>query len=261
MGHLRLGELPRTRKWQQVVALIDGGAGTAQIANATITAAEGGLEKAGHDAGLVEAVWLLTQVPLAARTDDFTRSLQQAGLDVHGPPTLIDIVGAFSDAVDERLGKNGGRTDLGEMAQMAAVETLSGVLGARTTTLFETTPADVQREAGALATSQKFSDLARQFFSRLTERYLGYFLSRALNLQVGDDRRFATLAQQAAFTRALGTHCKEASHIVEKFSGAWFSKTLFEKKGISREDAAGFAQYAMQKIAAELRQGARPDAE
>ena len=38
MGHIRLGNLPRTRKWQEVVGLIEGGAGTAQIANATITA-------------------------------------------------------------------------------------------------------------------------------------------------------------------------------------------------------------------------------
>src|SRR5262249_33228822 len=36
MGHIRLGELPRTRKWSQVVGLLEGGAGTAQIANATI---------------------------------------------------------------------------------------------------------------------------------------------------------------------------------------------------------------------------------
>lgn len=39
MGHTRLGELPRTRKWQQVVALIEGGAGTWQVANATMAAA------------------------------------------------------------------------------------------------------------------------------------------------------------------------------------------------------------------------------
>ena len=35
MGHIRLGNLPKTRKWEQVVGLIEGGAGTAQVANAT----------------------------------------------------------------------------------------------------------------------------------------------------------------------------------------------------------------------------------
>ena len=69
MGHIRLGNLPRTRKWQQVVALIEGGAGTAQIANATITAAEQGFKLAAEDKGLVETTWLLTQLPLAAKSE------------------------------------------------------------------------------------------------------------------------------------------------------------------------------------------------
>lgn len=62
MGHVRLGNLPRTRKWQQVIALIEGGAGTAQIVNATITAAEQGFTLAAEDKGLVETIWLLTQL-------------------------------------------------------------------------------------------------------------------------------------------------------------------------------------------------------
>lgn len=70
MGHVRLGNLPRTRKWQEVVGLIEGGAGTAQVANATTTAAEKGLNLAAKDKGLVETVWLLTQLPLAARSGD-----------------------------------------------------------------------------------------------------------------------------------------------------------------------------------------------
>ena len=54
MGHIRLGALPRTRKWRQVFALIEGGTGTAQIANATIRAAEGALKFAAQDKGLVQ---------------------------------------------------------------------------------------------------------------------------------------------------------------------------------------------------------------
>jgi len=42
MGHIRLGDLPRTLKWKQVVALLEGGGGTALLANATISAAEKG---------------------------------------------------------------------------------------------------------------------------------------------------------------------------------------------------------------------------
>jgi len=259
MGHVRLGNLPRTRKWQQVVALIEGGAGTAQVANATITAAERGLKLASEDKGLVETIWLLTQLPLAAKSDNFADALRSAGLDVSDSPSLMEVVGAFSDAVDRQLANNGGRTDLGEMAQMAACETMSKVIGSRTQSLFGTTPEDVKNAFSKLATNKQFSIFARDFFSRLTNKCLDYFVSRAISYHVGEGRRFRTLAQQGEFTKALETHCYEASKIVEEFAGGWFSKTNWEKGGISREDAAAFAYVAMKKLVAELKEGARTD--
>ncbi len=62
MGHIRLGELPRTRKWSQVVGLIEGGAGTAQVASVTINAADKGLGLAAKDQGVVETIWLLSRM-------------------------------------------------------------------------------------------------------------------------------------------------------------------------------------------------------
>ena len=40
MGHIRLGLLPRTRAWKEVVGLIVAGADVSQVAAATINAAE-----------------------------------------------------------------------------------------------------------------------------------------------------------------------------------------------------------------------------
>lgn len=259
MGHIRLGDLPKTRKWQEVVGLIEGGAGTVQVANATITAAERGLNLAARDKGLVETVWLLTQLPLAARSDNFAGALRDAGLDVADSPSLMEVVGAFSDAIDRRLANNGGRTDLGEMAQMAASETMAKVIGSRTQSLFGTTADDVKSAFSSLATNRQFSTFARDFFSRLTNKCLDYFVGRAVSYHVGEGRRFRTLAQQGEFVSALETHCREASKIVEEFSGGWFSKTNWEKGGISRQDAAGFAHVAMGKLVAELKEGARDD--
>ncbi|MBN2291557.1 MAG: hypothetical protein JXM70_03970 [Pirellulales bacterium] len=259
MGHIRLGNLPRTRKWQEVVALIEGGAGTAQVSNATITAAERGLNLAAEDKGLVETIWLLTQLPLCARHDDFAGALRSVGLDVSDSPSLMEVVGAFSDAVDRRLSNNGGRTDLGEMAQMAASETMLRLVGGRTQSLFGTTPEDVRDAFSGLATNKQFSTFARDFFSRLTNKCLDYFVSRAVSYHVGEGRRFRTLAQQGEFAKALNTHCREASRIVEEFSGGWFSKTNWEKGGISRQEAAGFTHVAMSKVVAELKEGAQAD--
>lgn len=261
MGHVRLGRLPRTREWKEIVGLIDGGAGAAQLASATISAAEEWLVLAGKDQGVIEAIWLLTQIPLAAKEGSFSAGLRDAGLDVGESPGLMEIVGAVADAIDRRLPGNQGRTDLGEMAQMAALETLSEVIGRGLPNLFGPTPEDVRNEFARFTTVKQFSALGKDFFARLTNKCLSYFLSREVAHHVGEGRRFATLAQLSAFSTALDTHCREAARIVERFSGEWFSKTNWEQKGITRKRAASFAHAAMKKLLSELRQGAHPNAE
>ncbi|MCC7106900.1 MAG: hypothetical protein IT307_17340, partial [Chloroflexi bacterium] len=67
MGHIRLGELPRTRKWNQVVELIQQDGDAASVASAALDAAEDGFMEASKDEGVARVTWLLTQLPLAAR--------------------------------------------------------------------------------------------------------------------------------------------------------------------------------------------------
>jgi hypothetical protein len=254
MGHIRLGELPRTRKWEQVVELIKHDGDAPAIAAATLDAAEKGFQKAAEDEGLGRATWLLTQLPLAARDPNYLERLKALGVTVDGAPGLAELVGAFTDAIDGQMRRTGGRTDFGEMAQMAAAETLTKILGERSRSLFGTSPADVQRELAALGTTKQFGTLARDFFARLTRRYLTFYLSRELSNHVGGERRFAGMSEHAEFNAALDLHCRQASKIVEEFAGSWFSKTNW-KTGISPDDVRGFAWVALKKLRAELRKG------
>src|SRR5688572_27435182 len=107
MGHIRLGRLPRTRKWIEVLDLIGGGAALPHVAAATIDASERGLAGAAKDAGLVYSVWLLTQIPLATRSNDFVSGLQTLGMNVSAAPSVLEVVSAFSERVDEHLRRKG----------------------------------------------------------------------------------------------------------------------------------------------------------
>src|SRR5262249_51469620 len=129
MGHVRIGPLPATRKWQAVVGLIASGAGVAQLATATMNAAERGLNNATQDPGVLEAVWLLVRLPLAARATHFAEALRSSGLQIEDDPSLLQIAVAYSAAVDARMPNGRGRTDLGEMAQLAGVETINTTVG------------------------------------------------------------------------------------------------------------------------------------
>jgi hypothetical protein len=257
MGHIRLGTLPRTREWIEVLDLIGGGAGSPEVAAATMVASDSGLAGAANDPGLIHSVWLLTQIPLAARSDDFAGRLQQFGLDVNASPTLLEVVSAFAGGVDEHLSRKGGRTDLGEMAQMAACEALTALGTPATASLFEEMAPSAQESLRGLSTSKQFSALAREFFTRLSRKYLTYFLSRELSNYVSGDGRFASIEQHAEFNQGLELYCRQATRIVEEFSGGWFSKTNFEG-GITPEKAAGFVYVALKKLRAELARG-EPD--
>jgi hypothetical protein len=208
--------LPRTRRWDDVVDLVAGGADIPQVASAAARAAHAFFAEAADSAGFVTATWLLAQLPLAARRDsEYLGGLQALGLDLKEAPGVLGLAGAFSDAVDSQTRREGDRTDAGDIARLAATETLTAALGQRTRSLFGTTAEDVRRELARVATVAQFGSLYRDFFARFTRRALTFFLSRELSNHVGGERRFADLAAHSAFNAALELHCREAARIVE----------------------------------------------
>jgi hypothetical protein len=110
----------------------------------------------------------------------------------------------------------------------------------------------VQRAVGRLATSNQFSDLARDFFARLTRRHLQYYLSRELSNHVGLVSRFGSISDHSDFNADLDQHCREAVRIVKEFAGDWYGKTNYEGS-ITPEKAAAFVSLALKKIRSELR--------
>src|SRR5258708_5319906 len=91
MGHQRLGEIPKTQRWNAVVSKLASGSSLADptividdIAAETLFAAEAGLGSAIDDAGLRFTFYLLTQIVLAAREQDWMGSLAEQGINL-GP--------------------------------------------------------------------------------------------------------------------------------------------------------------------------------
>lgn len=252
MGHSRYGYMPDTAPWRKLIALIANGSAVAIIADQTMDAASKGLKKAYDDQGLRQAVLLLTQVALAARQENFGAALANAGISAGSKPGLLDLVGGFSEAMDAHLQKTSGRTDIGEMAQLAAIESLTSLVGERSTTLFGTSPKEVQQAVRDLLTQKGFSNLAHDFFSRLTQRFLTYHLSRELSKHVGPDQRFKSTTEHTGFINEMQMHCRQAALIVREFAGGWYSKANFEG-GITERKAKNFANYALKKMRDELR--------
>ncbi len=251
MGHSRLGWLPQTYRWQDVVGLVAGGGSAAAVADATLVAAQRGLAGAVKDPGVRHVVWLLAHVVLAAREPNFAMGLRGLGVPVGAHPSTFELVGAVTEAVDDHLAASGGRTDFGEMAQMAAAESLAVGVGTRTATLFEAPGRDVREAVRELSTERGFSGLAQDFFSRLVRRFLNYHLSRELSCHVGGGGRFADVHDHGRFLAQLDWTCREAAGVVQTYAGQWYSTARFVD-GVSPQQVGRFVETSMTKLRAEL---------
>jgi hypothetical protein len=254
MGHAHLGQLPRSKDWYQVIDLIAEWGSVQEIAGATMKAAQKGLEKAISDPGVIHAFWLLTQIPLAARTHDFRAALHKAGIDLSGQGTLIDIVTAMTQATDRYLRIPGRRTDLGELATMAAAEALMVLAAPRAASILKPTAEDVTSALRSLSTKTQFQGLAKQFFARFAKRFLSAILSRELSNHVGAADRFPNIDAHAEFLKSLDVHCHQAARILTDFSREWFSKNAYHG-GITLNKTRGFVAVALRKLGDELRAG------
>lgn len=102
MGHSYIERLPRTQQWQDIVALIGGGATAGQVARAVLDAVRDLINPFAKDQGVIEATWYLIRLPLAARDEGFPAALRRMGLGV-GDASLSNSIGATGSTTPERI--------------------------------------------------------------------------------------------------------------------------------------------------------------
>jgi hypothetical protein len=263
MGHTRLGQVPKTRKWNELVEQIAGAGPTGDVANAavhvaaiaarTLDAAQTGLDRAVDDPGVRYTFYLLTQVALASRSSDWEAALSKHGIHLTSDSNVFDFTAEVQDAIDRHIRSNPSRaTDLSEIAQQAAGEAITSLAGTRTVSLFRGSGAELQNAVRSLSTKKGFGELGQRFFGRFVARFLNFYLSRVTAAALGS-ARLPDLGAIAEFNDALRSHCDQSARIVRDFCGDWYSKTEYQK-GIDLENTSGFLAVALKKLRSELEQ-------
>jgi hypothetical protein len=250
MGHIRLGELPKTKQWSQVVALIDDpSADISQVAAAIIKAAEQAYRVAGDDPGLVESLRAMAFLADASRRDDFRQALIEHGFPMQGGDDALSFLRSVFQETERRFGPTGSRTIFTEFALSALQESLTETVGAQTGSLFLTGVDDMRDAYRAFSTQRGFSKLARLFFARLLSRSLRYFSDHEAANRLGGRGRLRDQSDIRVFNEAVDRYAFEAARIVEDYAGGWYSKGRW-LGGVERTE--GLAAVAMRKIADEL---------
>lgn len=249
---MRLGTLPRSKRWRDVVDLLDLDGSLRDVAEAAAWASEADLSHASDDPHFQYVTSLLVQLPLAARAPGFENGLERLGIDRDRGVSVTALLSGIDEAIERQAFEGGRTSDAGELARASLLETLSESLRGRLPTLFEPTPQEVRKTLASFAGGDRFALLARDFFARLTYRSLDWYLSRELANHTGPGRRFDTDADRTEFQSALAQHAYEASRIVETYAGGWYGKTVWRNQSLTQDAINNFTRYAFKKMRLEL---------
>ncbi len=253
MGHLYLGNLPRTYRWKEVISLLEDGAELSVLADASFQAALGGLKRVPADSGFLATISSIVELAAAAREKDVAAALDKSGIDRDSQSSSFGLLSAIAQKLSDELSSVYPRSDAGKIAQDAFLDSLSKQIRTTTGGLFQETSSDARKLTQPLRGNQ-FKALMHEFYSAFTSKYLSYHLSRELPNHVGGGQRFADMSQHAEFSRAFDLLCRQTVRISDEFTPGWVGKAAFERN-ISRASVKRYAHVAFKKITSEFQKG------
>ncbi len=253
MGHERHGLLPKSRRWRDLVRLIASAATTASVADIaeqTLRNVQSRFRRLEKDEAVQAAFGFFLALSVASRSANPARDLAHLGINL--PPNATPL--AVVRALRQWVGEGPGSREYDAIVQGAAADTI-GAWYERNTDQQPLFRPDVQsytiwRRAG---NGSGFCELARLFFSHLTERYLSYFLDREASAALADVGERALFRDNLSHHIDLvSRHAFETSKIAESFAAGWFNRNA--RQGIPGKQAVeSFLSVAFRKIGEELR--------
>jgi hypothetical protein len=254
MGHERVGALPKTRRWRNLVEQIAGfSAGqcsAGDIAKTTIENVRSRLRGISDDPGVHASFKFLVALAVASRAPDPPEWVRPSGIALPASPTPLGLVKALNRWAEPQRGSR----EYGDISQSAAADAVATWhrRHAAQQPLLEPQPFDVWRGA---ADGAGFCELARLFFAGFTERYLNYFLEReasAVLPSVAERDRFEQ--QLAQHLDRVSRHAFDTARITQSFAAGWFNRHAAQ--GLpGDEEIRQFLNHSFGKIRDELQRG------
>ncbi len=254
MGHERVGMLPKTRKWRQIVNDLGSAAlspsDAAMIATRTLENVRRQYQKVSFDEGVLAAFKFLVALSTFSNDKDPENKLFDLGIIIHGNPNPLVVTRAVHHWVSMHLDS----PEIGRIAQYAAGDALAQWYqghSPKSDRLFEVQeiPYEVWSKAGNGA---GFCELSRLFFAKFTERYLNFFLEREASSVVSSiDEREAISQNIRNQVNAISKHAFETSKITQSFAAGWFNKNAIDQVPDDK-DIGNFLNHSFEKMREEL---------
>ena len=231
MGHIRIGTLPKTRRWREVVELLEESPQlTGALTAALIEAAEVRLRSLATDESLNYAFWLLTRIASAAQEGNFVAQLSRLGLELNEGTSTLSLISDITDKVRQRSAGNVESGDFGGLASLALRRALMDTVAEHGPSLFGSSVEDVHAALRSYSTPVRFGVVSQRFFADFFARTLRSLLDRDLANRIGDSHAIRNLAEGQEFSQALDLYTRQAARITQGFAEGWYSKHNWQSR-------------------------------
>jgi len=225
MGHERIGFLPKTKQWNDIVRQLSAYEGdneaVKKITNDTLSCIRKTYEQMPYDESVTKAIKFLAMLSYSAKRTDQVSFLNENGCSVDNKLSLFSLMNSAKYYIDTENGS----LEINKIARDAVLQAITTYQGTHTSeqlTLFGEQSDSVWKDAGSGAA---FCELARLFFAAFTDRQIKYYIERSAASEIDNYAALqsfsAGIEQQA---EAISHHAFETSKIMQSFAAGWFNK-------------------------------------
>jgi hypothetical protein len=255
MGHERVGLLPKSKKWidlvEQIGLAYSSDFPVAVVAADTLENVRKQYGSMCRDEAVQSVFGFLVQFSKAVGDESPFAALQAAGINLTEKSTILSVVRALKDQVpQEQAG-----TEYGQITISAAADALGQwhrEHASKQMDMFKPSESFLG-SMQELGSGSGFCELSRLFFGKVTERYLNYFLERAASSNCptieARDRFNASVREHVD---SVSKHAFESSKITQSFAAGWFNKHARDSQP-NMGEVESFLSVAFGKMREELR--------
>lgn len=254
MGHERIGALPHTKRWRDVIAQLAESSGSradvAAIAVAILENVRIQFRKIHLDDGVIAAFQFLVALPKSASAEDASTTSISPRIDLEENPSTLRLISQLRSWIESQEGSN----EYAVIATKASADAIShwSTQQSAQANLF-TSSVDASEIWQRADNGAGFCEVSRLFFSKFTERYLNYFLEREASASMANISERDRLAQQLrVHIDDVSRFAFETSRITQSFAAGWFNKHARDKYP-SKDESKAFLSIAFGKMREEMR--------
>lgn len=255
MGHKRLGWLPKTKPWQKIIAEMGkyalGRAEISSITKNTLQNVQDRFSNLSEDPSINSSFEFLIHVACAFGKENPLKYLADNKILEKEEISLLKLGRAANNYKKEgEVASHEYQT----FAKQAAIDAINNWYNnnAESGRSFFDNDVDTMAVFSKVGNAGGFCELSRLYFSKLTERYLKYFLERNASVKITNiNTRKEFSLEIEKHVNDISKHAFETAKITQSYSAAWYYNNAVNEFP-KEEKIKGFLSYALDKMKSEL---------